>query len=120
MTELTVNGHSQASNGSLGMNTKKARKRASTRWGPDPDDAGLAIPVGDHGQAVEEQSGQTVADASLPANEGATETAGLARRKPKRSRWGPDEEDTTPAAAPIPDQEPAKVQTCCKRKNVKL
>lgn len=105
MTEVALNGHSQASNGALGLSNKKTRKRASTRWGPDPDDADLAIQVGDHGQDGEAQTSQAVADASG----GASETAGLARRKPKRSRWGPDEEGTTPAA-PQPDHDPAVVR----------
>lgn len=105
MTEVALNGDSQASHSSLGMESKRNRKRASTRWGPDPDDPGLAIPVGDHAQSGEAQN---VPDASHQTANGASKPAGLAKRKPKRSRWGPDEEETLPtAAAPTPDHEPA-------------
>lgn len=105
MTEVAVNGNSQASHGSLGVESKRTRKRASTRWGPDPDDPGLAIPVGDHAQDGEAQN---VADARHQTSNGASKSVGLAKRKPKRSRWGPDEEESLPAAAaPMPDPEPA-------------
>lgn len=95
-----MNGHSQASYGSLGQSGK--RKRASTRWGPDPDEADLTIPVGENGQDGDAQAGPGSEDPSQTAVDGASKSAGQAKRKPKRSRWGPDEEDSKPAA-PAPD-----------------
>ena len=91
MVQLGVKGNSQAS---VGKGLSAGRKRARTRWGPD--DPAEALTTGDAdqvGNAVPAAPAAASPLEDLPSNG----TAPKATRKPKRTRWVPDEEDNPTA-----------------------
>lgn len=85
----------------------RKRKRERTRWGPDDGEDGahdlhidtVVSPSSERSREAEHEAVQPQA-AAEPG-------AGVAKRKPKRRRWGSEEEDEGSAAGQAPNEQQA-------------
>lgn len=87
-------------NGQMAMEQTKKRRRERTRWGPDDGEEGSDLPVD-----------TVVSPSSLPSREAEHEAVqpqaaeaghGAPKRRPKRRRWGSDDEDEGSGAGLLP------------------